>query len=121
MSITSMMGVILLTGVVVNNAILMLDFTNQLIREEGKRVKEALIFASTTKLMPIIMSNAALALGMLPLALGIGDTGVEMRTPLGIVTIGGIFASTVLTLYVIPALYILFAREKKHSEVVPLS
>lgn len=120
MSITAMMGVILLTGVVVNNAILMLDFANQLVREEGKHIREALIFASTTKLMPIIMSNAALALGMLPLALGIGDAGVEIRIPLGIVTIGGIFASTVLTLLVIPALYLIFAKEKKHKDLVQI-
>ncbi|OGU60534.1 MAG: acriflavin resistance protein [Ignavibacteria bacterium GWF2_33_9] len=116
MSITAMMGVILLTGIVVNNAILLLDFANQMIREKEMNVHDALIESGETKLMPILMSNAALALGVLPLALGIGDAGVEMRTPLGIVTIGGIFASTLLTLYVIPALYLIFAKLKKKNK-----
>jgi HAE1 family hydrophobic/amphiphilic exporter-1 len=115
LGITALMGIILLTGIVVNNAILVLDFANQLIREEGKHIKEALIYASTVKLKPIIMSNAALALAVLPLALGIGDAGVEMRQPLGIVTIGGIVASTILTIFVVPALYYIFAREKKRT------
>lgn len=116
LGISGLMGVILLTGIVVNNAILILDLANQLIRQEGKHIKEALIYASTVKLKPIIMSNAALALGMLPLALGMGDAGVEIRTPLGIVTIGGIIASTLLTVFVIPSLYYIFAKEKKHKE-----
>jgi HAE1 family hydrophobic/amphiphilic exporter-1 len=115
LGITALMGIILLTGIVVNNAILVLDLVNQLIREEGKHIKEALIYASVVKLKPIIMANAALALAMLPLALGIGDAGVEMRQPLGIVTIGGIVASTILTIFVVPALYYIFAREKKHN------
>ncbi|MGB9701472.1 MAG: efflux RND transporter permease subunit [Candidatus Kapaibacteriota bacterium] len=115
LGITALMGIILLTGIVVNNAILVLDLANQLIREEGKHIKESLIYASVVKLKPIIMSNAALALAMLPLALGIGDAGVELRQPLGIVTIGGIVASTILTIFVVPALYYIFAREKKHN------
>jgi len=114
LGISGLMGVILLTGIVVNNAILILDLTNQLVREEGKHIKESLIYSSVVKLKPIIMSNAALALGMLPLALGIGDAGVEIRTPLGIVSVGGIVASTLLTIFVIPALYYIFAKEKKH-------
>jgi HAE1 family hydrophobic/amphiphilic exporter-1 len=113
MSITALMGVILLTGIVVNNAILILDFTNQLVRDEGKHIKDALVFATISKLKPILMSNAALALGMLPLALGMGDAGVEIRQPLGIVSIGGIIASTILTLYIIPAFYLLLHKEKK--------
>jgi HAE1 family hydrophobic/amphiphilic exporter-1 len=126
LGITALMGVIMLTGIVVNNAILILDFVNQLIREQGKKVKESIIFASVTKLKPIIMANAALSLASLPLAMGIGDAGVEMRQPLGIVTIGGIVASTLLTIYVIPALYYIFAKERKHNtddntpqEIVP--
>lgn len=116
LGISGLMGVILLTGIVVNNAILILDLANQLIREEGKHIREALIYSSVVKLKPIMMSNAALALGMLPLALGLGDAGVEIRTPLGIVTIGGIIASTLLTIFVIPALYYIFAREKKQPQ-----
>ena len=83
----------------------MLDYTNQLIRDEGMGTKEALIRACPTKLKPIIMSTLAIILGMLPMALGIGDAGKEMRIPLGIVSIGGLMASTFLTLFVLPSVY----------------
>ncbi|KAB2845231.1 MAG: efflux RND transporter permease subunit, partial [Melioribacteraceae bacterium] len=110
--ITSLMGLIMLIGIVVNNAILMLDYTNQLVREEGIKPKDALVKACPTKLKPILMSTLALILGMLPMALGIGDAGKEMRIPLGIVSIGGLLVSTILTLIVIPALYYLTASKK---------
>ena len=103
--ITSMMGVIMLIGIVVNNAILILDYTNILIREQGLNAKDALIKAAPTKLKPIIMSTLAIILGMLPMAIGIGDAGKEMRIPLGVVSIGGLMASTILTLAVIPAAF----------------
>jgi HAE1 family hydrophobic/amphiphilic exporter-1 len=103
--ITSMMGVIMLLGIVVNNAILILDYTNILMRDQGLRAKEALIKAAPTKLKPIIMSTLAIILGMLPMALGIGDAGKEMRIPLGVVSIGGLVASTFLALAVIPAAF----------------
>jgi hydrophobic/amphiphilic exporter-1 (mainly G- bacteria), HAE1 family len=111
-SITSLMAIIMLIGIVVNNAILMLDFTNQLRREEGKLPKEALLMACPVKLKPILMSTTAIILGMLPLALGIGQAGVEWRVPLGVVAIGGLAVSTVMTLFVIPAFYYLTSREK---------
>ena len=101
--ITSLMGILMLIGIVVNNAILMLDYTNQLEREEGLDLKKALIEACPVKLKPIIMTSLALILGMLPMAMGIGDAGKEMRIPLGVVSIGGIIASGILTLLVIPA------------------
>ncbi len=110
--ITALMGVIMLIGIVVNNAILMLDYTNQLLREKGMHAREALIEACPTKLKPILMSTLAIILGMLPMALGIGDAGAEMRTPLGVVSIGGMVASTVLTLWVLPAFYFVFHRDK---------
>ena len=113
--ITSLMGIIMLIGIVVNNAILMLDFTNQLRREEGMSAKDALIMACPMKLKPVIISTLALILGMLPMAMGIGDAGAEMRTPLGVVSIGGLVASTVLTLFVIPAFYYIFTRSKKRE------
>jgi hydrophobic/amphiphilic exporter-1 (mainly G- bacteria), HAE1 family len=111
-SITSLMAIIMLIGIVVNNAILMLDFTNQLRREEGILPKDALLTACPVKLKPILMSTTAIILGMLPLALGIGAAGSEWRIPLGVVAIGGLAVSTVLTLFVIPAFYYLTAREK---------
>ena len=112
-AITSLMAIIMLIGIVVNNAILMLDYTNQLVREKKMPVKEALIEACPTKLKPIIMSTLAIILGMLPLAIGIGSAGVEMRQPLGVVSVGGLLVSTLLTLFVIPAFYYLFEDRKR--------
>lgn len=114
--ITSLMSIIMLIGIVVNNAILMLDYTNQLRREEGKSPHDALVIACPTKLKPIIMSTVAIILGMLPLALGIGDAGKEMRMPLGVVAIGGLLVSTALTLFVIPAFYYVTSRNKPLRE-----
>jgi len=111
-SITSLMSIIMLIGIVVNNAILILDYTNQLRREQGYLPKDALMEAAPTKLKPQIMASIAIILGMLPLAIGIGDAGKEMRMPLGIVAIGGLIASTILTLFVIPAIYNLTSRAK---------
>ncbi len=111
--LTAMMGMIMLIGIVVNNAILILDYVNQLIREEGYSAKDALIKAAPVKLKPILMSTIAIILGMLPMAMGIGDAGKEMRIPLGIVSIGGLVASTVLTLYVVPAFMYITTRNKK--------
>lgn len=111
-SITSLMAIIMLIGIVVNNAILILDYTNQLRREQGYLPKDALMEACPTKLKPQIMASIAIILGMLPLALGIGDAGKEIRMPLGIVAIGGLIASTILTLFVIPAIYNLTSRAK---------
>ncbi len=111
------MAIIMLIGIVVNNAILLLDYTNQLIREQDMEVKEAILTAATTKLKPIIMSTMALILGMLPMAMGIGDAGVEMRTPLGVVSLGGLVSSTILTIFVIPAFYYFFHRKKKVKKI----
>jgi len=112
-AITSLMAIIMLIGIVVNNAILMLDYTNQLVREKGMNVRDALIEACPTKLKPIIMSTLAIILGMLPLAIGVGASGVEMRQPLGVVSIGGLLVSTLLTLFVVPAFYYLFEGRKQ--------
>ena len=114
-SITSLMAIIMLIGIVVNNAILILDYTNQLRREQGYLPKDALMEACPTKLKPQIMATTAIILGMLPLALGIGDAGKEMRIPLGVVAIGGLLVSTILTLFVIPAFYYLTSKAKVHT------
>jgi HAE1 family hydrophobic/amphiphilic exporter-1 len=112
-NITSLMAIIMLIGIVVNNAILIMDYSNQLRREQGYLPHDALLEAAPTKLKPQIMTSAAIILGMLPLALGIGEAGKEMRIPLGVVAIGGLIASTILTLYVIPAFYYLTTKAKK--------
>lgn len=118
--ITSLMAIIMLIGIVVNNAILMLDYANQLRRDQGYTPHDALLEACPTKLKPQIMSSVAIILGMLPLALGIGDAGKEMRIPLGVVAIGGLIASTLLTLFVIPSLYYVTSRIKKKSSIDPV-
>ncbi len=113
LGLTALMAVLMLLGIVVNNAILMLDYTNQLMREDGMGAKDAIIAACPTKLKPILMSSTAIILGMLPMAMGIGDAGAEMRVPMGIVSIGGLVASTVLALFVIPAFYYVAYGRKK--------
>jgi HAE1 family hydrophobic/amphiphilic exporter-1 len=110
--VVSLMAIVMLIGIVVNNAILILDFTNQLRREQGMLPKDALLEACPTKLKPQIMATVAIILGMLPMALGIGAAGKEMRIPMGIVSIGGLIVSTLLTLFVIPAFYYLTSRTK---------
>ena len=111
LNLISMMAIIMLIGIVVNAAILLMDYTQQL-REQGKNTKTALIEACPTKLKPIVMSSAAIILGMLPMAIGIGSSGAEMRQSLGIVSIGGLLISTILTLLVIPAFYYLTTKSK---------
>lgn len=110
MNIISMLAIVMLVGIVVNNAILLMDYTNLLVREKGESVHDALVEACTTKLKPILMSNIAIILGMLPMALGLGVSGVEMRQPMGVVSIGGLIISTMLSLFVIPVLYNIVSR-----------
>ncbi|GHU64469.1 multidrug ABC transporter [Spirochaetia bacterium] len=99
----AMIGIVMLVGIVVNNAILLLDYYNQL-KNEGAGVRDALIKACPAKLKAILMSNIAIILGMIPMALGIGASLAEMRQPMGIIVSGGIISSTVMTLWLIPCL-----------------
>jgi HAE1 family hydrophobic/amphiphilic exporter-1 len=110
LGITAMIGVIMLTGIVVNNSIVLVDVINQL-RWEGKLVQEAIITGSALRLRPILMTAATTMLAMLPLALGIGE-GSELQAPLAAVVIGGLLTSTILTLFVTPVLYSLVASRK---------
>jgi len=112
MNIISMLAIVMLIGIVVNNAILLLDYTNQLVRQKGMTVHDALVEACPTKLRPIIMSTLAIILGMLPMALGLGSSGREIRQPMGVVSIGGLLASTLLSLVVIPVLYNMVSSRK---------
>lgn len=104
----SVIGLILLTGIVKKNSILLVDFTNQL-REQGYDVKRALTEAGPIRLRPILMTSVATVVGAIPPALGIGP-GAESRIPMALAVIGGVIVSTVLTLIVVPAIYSLFAR-----------
>ncbi len=108
-SMFALMAMVMLVGIVVNNAILLIDYTNER-RKAGLGIREALLDACPIRLRPILMTNLASAIGMLPLALGIGAGG-EFRAPLAIVSIGGLISSTVFTLYVIPIIYRMFEKE----------
>ncbi|MBN1997205.1 efflux RND transporter permease subunit, partial [candidate division KSB1 bacterium] len=110
MNSIAMMAIVMLLGIVVNNAILLLDYTNILVRQRGYSVHDALLEACPTKLKPILMSSTAIILGMLPMALGMGTAGREFRQPMGVVSIGGLVISTLLALVVIPTLYFLTHR-----------
>jgi len=110
LNIISMMSIIMLVGIVVNNAILILDYVN-IKRREGYSVHDALQEAGEMKLKPIVMSTIAIIAGMLPMALGTGGTGKEIYQPMGIVSIGGLIASTFLTLIIIPAFYYLTSKD----------
>ncbi len=111
-NILSMMAIIMLVGIVVNNAILILDYVN-LRRREGLNVHDALLEAGEAKLKPIIMSTLAIVIGMLPMALGIGASGKELRQSMGVVSIGGLLVSSFLTLIIIPAFYYLTTKQSK--------
>ena len=115
MNMSSMLAVVMLVGIVNNNAILILDYMNLLRREKATPIKEALIIAGGVKLKPILMSNLAAILGMLPMAMGLGSSGAEMRQSMGLVSIGGILSSLVLTLWMIPAMQYLIARKKSET------
>jgi HAE1 family hydrophobic/amphiphilic exporter-1 len=108
MNIISLIGVIMLMGLVTKNAILLVDYANQL-RQRGMPIINALIEAGVVRLRPILMTTAAMIFGMMPIALGIGS-GAEMRQSMGVVLIGGLITSTMLTLVVVPAVYLLIER-----------
>jgi HAE1 family hydrophobic/amphiphilic exporter-1 len=107
-SIVVLIGAILLAGIVVNNAIILVDYTNQL-RREGMAKLEALRRAGSVRLRPILMTTATTVLGLLPMAIGFGE-GSELRAPMALTVIGGLLTSTLLTLLIIPAVYSLVDR-----------
>jgi multidrug efflux pump len=110
LNIFSEIGVIVLIGIVTKNGILIVEFANQR-KEEGLKLREAVIDAATRRLRPILMTSLATALGALPIAMALGAAS-RSRVPMGITIIGGLIFSLVLTLYVIPALYTYLSRSK---------
>lgn len=113
-SVVSMMGFVMLMGVVVNNAIVLVDCINRF-RLEGMDMESAVIEAGAVRMRPVLMTAITTILGLLPLAIGFG-TGAEMMQPVAIVCIGGLFYATLTTLLVIPIMYRIFA--KKHMEKI---
>jgi HAE1 family hydrophobic/amphiphilic exporter-1 len=100
-------GVIMLAGIVVSNAILLVDYTNVLRRRDGMALREAVELAGRTRLRPILMTSLATMLGLVPMSLGIGE-GSELQVPLARVVIGGLLTSTFITLVFVPTVYTLF-------------
>ncbi|HLU65416.1 MAG TPA: efflux RND transporter permease subunit, partial [Kofleriaceae bacterium] len=108
LSIFSMIGVIMLMGLVTKNAILLVDYTNTL-RSRGHSVMDALLEAGPVRLRPILMTTAAMVFGMLPVALALSEGG-EVRAPMAVTVIGGLLTSMLLTLVVVPVVYSLLAQ-----------
>ncbi|MDJ0748242.1 MAG: efflux RND transporter permease subunit [Woeseiaceae bacterium] len=109
-NIVALIGVIMLAGIVVNNAIVLVDLINQL-RAQGKERFDAIMEAGAARLRPILMTSLTTALGLLPMAIGFGE-GSEVRAPMAITVIGGLLVSTLLTLLVIPVVYSLMDRKR---------
>jgi len=107
-SIQALIGCIMLAGIVVNNAILLVDYTNLLRRRDGLPLAEALALAGSRRLRPILMTTLTTVLGLVPLSLGLGEGG-EAQAPMARVVIGGLTSSTLVTLVLVPVVYSLFA------------
>ena len=114
-SIVVFLGLIVLAGIVVNNAIVLVDYANTL-RARGLNLREAVVQAGAVRLRPILMTTATTVLGLIPMALGLGD-GAEIRTPMALTVIFGLASSTVLTLIVIPAIYYLVMQRGEAREL----
>lgn len=114
LSIIALIGAIMLVGIVVKNGIVMVDFTN-LLRERGLSVSQSVIQAGKSRLRPVLMTTLTTILGMLPLAMGVGE-GSETWQPMGIAVIGGLTFSTVLTLIVVPIVYTVFCASSIKKE-----
>ncbi|RME91538.1 MAG: efflux RND transporter permease subunit [Verrucomicrobia bacterium] len=110
-SIVVFLGLIMLAGIVVNNAIVLVDYANTL-RSRGLELREAILTAGRVRLRPILLTTATTVLGLLPMALGLGD-GAEIRTPMALTVIFGLVSSTVLTLVIIPTVYYWVGRGKQ--------
>ncbi len=114
-NVVAFIGVIMLAGIVVNNAIVLIDLINQL-RTSGMEKHAAIMEAGKVRLRPILMTTTTTILGLVPMAIGVGE-GAEVRTPMAITVIGGLLTSTLLTLVVIPVVYSLLDR--KHWQPAP--
>lgn len=111
MSVTAIIGILILVGIVVNNGIVLVDYINQR-KRAGVPSYEAIVQSARDRVRPILMTALTTILGLVPLALGIGE-GTEMNQPMGIAVIGGLITSTLLTLFVVPVIYSLFDRETR--------
>jgi multidrug efflux pump len=113
LNLFSKIGLVMLVGLVTKNSILIVEFANQL-RERGLPLKEAVIQASHTRFRPILMTALATMFGILPIAVGSGAGG-DSRAPLGIAVVGGMFFSTLLTFFIVPASYLVIERARERA------
>lgn len=109
-SVISVVGFVMLAGIIVNNGIVFVDYANQLI-EQGRGLTEALVETGKTRLRPIIMTALTTVLGLLTMSMGVGQ-GADMVQPMAIVTVGGLIYGTILTLFVVPCIYAMFNKRK---------
>jgi len=117
LNVMSLMGVVMMVGIVVSNSILIVEFARQL-HKEGKSLKEAVATASRQRLRPVLMTSLATLLGLIPMALGV-EAGSEAYAPLARAIIGGLLVSVVVTVYLVPAAYLLVHRQEEAPAVQP--
>jgi multidrug efflux pump len=115
LNVYSQIGLITLVGLITKHGILIVEFSNQL-RQQGKEMMEAVVEASALRLRPILMTTGAMVLGAVPLALATG-AGAESRQQIGWVIVGGMSFGTLLTIFVVPTMYTLFARKRVPGEI----
>jgi multidrug efflux pump len=115
LNIFSQIGLVMLIGLVTKNGILIVEFANQR-KDSGLSVRKAAEDAAVARFRPILMTSLSTILGILPIALALG-AGAQSRVPMGVVVVGGMLGGTLLTLYVVPAIYSFISRELSHDEV----
>lgn len=116
LSVVVYLGMIMLAGIVVNNAIVLVDYINRL-RRRGHPLNEAIVLGGKIRLRPILMTTATTVLALIPMSLGLGE-GAEIRTPMALTVIAGLISSTLLTLIVIPTVYSLVNRDKPGTQAI---
>jgi len=117
LNVMSLMGVVMMVGIVVSNSILIVEFTRRLV-EEGRPVREAVSLACRVRLRPVLMTSLATLMGLVPMALKLGE-GSEAYAPLARAIIGGLLVSVVLTVFIVPCAYFLLYRKREPHQQTP--